>query len=189
MSLRNRLLVSILATLLLSLLAGGAFTYWHAVAKIETEMQAAMAVGSRIARNAVDDWEEATDPARRLALAGSRLRRRPPLAGHAGRTGRQGHPGVEGRPLGRSGAGLVRQSPRRPAQEGGDGSAGDLRQVRHGRAAVRPAQRGRRGVGRRVADAERADDLLRAGSSLRLLDPRQHHSAAAESHHGVCPRR
>jgi two-component system, NarL family, sensor histidine kinase UhpB len=68
LSLRNRLLVSILATLLLSLLAGGAFTYWHAVAKIETEMQAAMAVGTRIARNAVDDWEEATDPARRLAL-------------------------------------------------------------------------------------------------------------------------
>lgn len=68
MSLRNRLLVSILATLLLSLVAGGAFTYWHAVAKIETEMQAAIAVGSRIAHNAVDDWEEATDPARRLAL-------------------------------------------------------------------------------------------------------------------------
>jgi two-component system sensor histidine kinase UhpB len=68
LSLRNRLLFSILATLLLSLLAGGTFTYWHAVAKIETEMQAAMAVGSRIARNAVDDWEESTDPARRLAL-------------------------------------------------------------------------------------------------------------------------
>jgi two-component system sensor histidine kinase UhpB len=68
LSLRNRLLVSILATLLLSLVAGGTFTYWHAVAKIDTEMQAAMAVGSRIARNAVDDWEESTDPARRLAL-------------------------------------------------------------------------------------------------------------------------
>jgi len=68
LSLRNRLLVSVFATLLLSLIAGGAFTYWHAVAKIETEMNAAIAVGSRIARNAVDDWEEATDPARRLAL-------------------------------------------------------------------------------------------------------------------------
>ncbi len=68
MSLRSRLLISIFATLLLSLIAGGAFTYWHAVAKIETEMNAAIAVGSRIARNAVDDWEEATDPARRLAL-------------------------------------------------------------------------------------------------------------------------
>lgn len=68
MSLRTRLLISVFATLLLSLIAGGAFTYWHAVAKIETEMQAAIAVGSRIARNAVDDWEEVTDPARRLAL-------------------------------------------------------------------------------------------------------------------------
>ncbi len=68
MSLRSRLLVSILLTLLLSLTAGGAFTYWHAVAKIETEMNAAIGVGSRIAHNAVDDWEEATDPARRLAL-------------------------------------------------------------------------------------------------------------------------
>ena len=67
-SLRGSLLVSVLATLLLSLMAGGTFTYWHAVAKIETEMNAAIAVGSRIARNAVDDWEEATDPARRLAL-------------------------------------------------------------------------------------------------------------------------
>jgi two-component system sensor histidine kinase UhpB len=68
LSLRGRLLISVLATLLLSLIAGGAFTYWHAVAKIETEMNAAIAVGSRIARNAVDDWEEATDPGRRLAL-------------------------------------------------------------------------------------------------------------------------
>jgi two-component system sensor histidine kinase UhpB len=67
-SLRNRLLFSVFATLLLSLLAGGAFTYWHAVKKIETEMQAAVAVGGRIARNAVDDWEETTDPARRLTL-------------------------------------------------------------------------------------------------------------------------
>ncbi len=68
MSLRNRLLVSVLGTLLLSLAAGGAFTYWHAVAKINVEMRAALAVGARIARNAVDDWEETTHPARRLAL-------------------------------------------------------------------------------------------------------------------------
>lgn len=68
MSLRNRLLFSIFATLLLSLVAGGTFTYWHAVKKIETEMDAAIAVGSRIAHNAVDDAEEATDPPRRLEL-------------------------------------------------------------------------------------------------------------------------
>ena len=68
LSLRSRLLFSIFLTLLLSLAAGATFTYWHAVKKIETEMQAAIAVGGRVARNAVDDWEEATDPPRRLAL-------------------------------------------------------------------------------------------------------------------------
>jgi two-component system, NarL family, sensor histidine kinase UhpB len=67
-SLRSRLLVSILLTLALSLTAGAAFTYWHAVRKIETEMQAAIAVGGRIAHNAVDDVEEAVDPPRRLEL-------------------------------------------------------------------------------------------------------------------------
>ena len=68
LSLRSRLLFSIFLTLLLSLLAGGAFTYWHAVRKIETEMQAAIDVGGRIAHNAVDDAEEAVDPRRRLEL-------------------------------------------------------------------------------------------------------------------------
>jgi two-component system, NarL family, sensor histidine kinase UhpB len=67
-SLRNRLLFSIFITLLLSLVAGSAFTYWHALQKIETEMSAAIAVGGRIAHNAVDDTEEGADPPRRLAL-------------------------------------------------------------------------------------------------------------------------
>jgi two-component system sensor histidine kinase UhpB len=67
-SLRGRLLFSIFVTLVLTLVAGSAFTYWHAVKKIDTEMSAAMAVGGRIAHNAVDDAEEATDPARRLKL-------------------------------------------------------------------------------------------------------------------------
>jgi two-component system, NarL family, sensor histidine kinase UhpB len=67
-SLRSRLLISIFLTLALSLAAGAAFTYWHAVRKIETEMQAAIAVGGRIAHNAVDDAEEAVDPPRRLEL-------------------------------------------------------------------------------------------------------------------------
>jgi two-component system sensor histidine kinase UhpB len=67
-SLRSRLLFSIFITLLLSLVAGGAFTYWHAVKKIETEMNAAIGVGGRIAHNAVDDAEEAVDPPRRLEL-------------------------------------------------------------------------------------------------------------------------
>lgn len=68
MSLRSRLLFSIFITLLLSLAAGGAFTYWFALKKIETEMNAAIAVGGRFAHNALDDAEEATDPPRRLAL-------------------------------------------------------------------------------------------------------------------------
>ncbi len=68
MSLRSRLLFSIFITLLLSLIAGATFTYWHAVKKIETEMNAAIAVGGRIAHNAADDNEEATDPPRRLQL-------------------------------------------------------------------------------------------------------------------------
>jgi len=67
-SLRNRLLISIFLTLLLSLLAGAAFTYWHALEKIETEMQAAIAVGGRFAHNAVDDAEEPVNPQRRLNL-------------------------------------------------------------------------------------------------------------------------
>ena len=43
LSLRSRLLLSIFLTLALSLMAGAAFTYWHAVRKIETEMDAAIA--------------------------------------------------------------------------------------------------------------------------------------------------
>jgi two-component system sensor histidine kinase UhpB len=68
LSLRSRLLFSIFGTLLLSLAAGAAFTYWHAVKKIETEMQAAIGVGGRFAHNAVDDAEEPIKPQRRLRL-------------------------------------------------------------------------------------------------------------------------
>lgn len=68
MSLRSRLLVSIFLTLVLSLLAGAAFTYWHALDKIETEMQAAIAVGGRFGHNAVDDADEFSNPRRRLEL-------------------------------------------------------------------------------------------------------------------------
>ncbi len=68
MSLRSRLLFAIFGTLLLSLAAGAAFTYWHAVKKIETEMQAAIGVGGRFAHNAVDDADESGHPQRRLDL-------------------------------------------------------------------------------------------------------------------------
>jgi two-component system sensor histidine kinase UhpB len=67
-SLRNRVLFSIFVTLLLSLVAGGVFTYWHALKKIETEMGAAIAVGGRFTHNAVDDAEEPLNPQRRLNL-------------------------------------------------------------------------------------------------------------------------
>jgi two-component system, NarL family, sensor histidine kinase UhpB len=67
-SLRNRVLFSIFITLLVSLAAGGAFTYWHALKKIETEMSAAIAVGGRFTHNAVDDAEEPINPRRRLNL-------------------------------------------------------------------------------------------------------------------------
>jgi two-component system sensor histidine kinase UhpB len=66
--LRSRLLVSIFLTLVFSLLAGAAFTYWHAQEKIETEMQAAIAVGGRFGHNAVDDADEFSNPRRRLEL-------------------------------------------------------------------------------------------------------------------------
>jgi len=54
--------------LLGTLIVGAFLTYRHALAKIDTEMQAAIAVGSRIAHNAVDDVEEVVNPRRRLEL-------------------------------------------------------------------------------------------------------------------------
>jgi two-component system, NarL family, sensor histidine kinase UhpB len=54
--------------LLGTLIVGALLTYRHALDKIDTEMQAAIAVGSRIAHNAVDDVEEVVNPRRRLEL-------------------------------------------------------------------------------------------------------------------------
>lgn len=68
MPLRQSLLISIALVIMFTLLLGAGVIYWHAVNKVETEMAAAMAVGSRIALNAVDDVEEAADPKRRLGL-------------------------------------------------------------------------------------------------------------------------
>lgn len=68
MSIRLQLLGTIALVLLGSLLLGALLTYRHAQQKIRTEMQAAIAVGSRIAHNAVDDAEEVTNPRRRLEL-------------------------------------------------------------------------------------------------------------------------
>jgi two-component system sensor histidine kinase UhpB len=68
MSLRTQLLVSITLLLLFIVAVGGVFTYLHALRKVETEMGAAIAVGTRVARNAVDDVEETANPRRRLEL-------------------------------------------------------------------------------------------------------------------------
>ncbi len=67
-SLSSELVTSITALLVAILLLGGALTYMRAVSKVSTEMRAAVAVGARVAHNAVDDVEERTDPGRRLSL-------------------------------------------------------------------------------------------------------------------------
>ena len=68
MSLRAKLLLSIFAGVLLNFVLGGAMIHSHATRKVETEMRAALAVGSRIVTNAVDDFDQFTDPHRRLSL-------------------------------------------------------------------------------------------------------------------------
>ncbi len=66
MSLRAQLIASIALVALVALVFGAGLSYWHALNKVEEEMQAAIAVGARIAANAIDDSEEAADPSRRL---------------------------------------------------------------------------------------------------------------------------
>ena len=66
MSIQRRLALSITLVLLLSLALGAALTYWHVVAKVRTEMQAALAVGAQTAAKAVDGRDGTDAPARRL---------------------------------------------------------------------------------------------------------------------------
>lgn len=66
MSIQRRLTLSITLVLLLSLALGSALTYWHVVAKVGTEMQAALAVGAQTAAKAVDGRDGTDAPARRL---------------------------------------------------------------------------------------------------------------------------
>ena len=68
MSLRFQLVGTIAIVLFGTLLLAAWLTYRHALNKIETEMVAAIGVGSRIAHNAVDDVEEVVNPRRRLEL-------------------------------------------------------------------------------------------------------------------------
>ena len=68
MSLQRRLALSVSLVLVVSLLIGAVLTYVHVVAKVATEMRAALSVGLHAATNAVDDSEEAIDPSKRLRL-------------------------------------------------------------------------------------------------------------------------
>jgi two-component system sensor histidine kinase UhpB len=62
MSLRIRLIASIMIVLLVSLCVGGAAAGWHAVRSVRTEMQAALGVGVQTLRNGLEGSLEARDP-------------------------------------------------------------------------------------------------------------------------------
>jgi two-component system sensor histidine kinase UhpB len=61
MSLRLRLIASILLALMVSLLLGGALACWHAARSVASEMQAALEVGDHAIRNALDHSGESGD--------------------------------------------------------------------------------------------------------------------------------
>jgi len=67
-SLRRKLIRSIAAGVVFALLLGAALIYANAIAKIDAEMTAALSVGARIARNAVDDEDEIVNAKRRLEI-------------------------------------------------------------------------------------------------------------------------
>jgi two-component system sensor histidine kinase UhpB len=62
MSLRVRLIASIVFVLLVSLCVGGAAAGWHAVRSVRTEMQAALSVGAQTIRNGIDGSTEVRNP-------------------------------------------------------------------------------------------------------------------------------
>lgn len=66
MSLRARLITSIVVVLLVSLCVGGAVAGWHAVRSVRAEMQAALAVGVQTLRNGIDDLPGPRDRAAEL---------------------------------------------------------------------------------------------------------------------------
>lgn len=67
-SLTFQLIRTITLALVGTLICGSVLIYWHSVQRIETEMRAAMEVGSRIAHNALDDVDEISATRRRLEL-------------------------------------------------------------------------------------------------------------------------
>jgi two-component system sensor histidine kinase UhpB len=62
MSLRVRLIASIVIVLFVSVCVGGAAAGWHAVRSVRVEMQAALAVGAQTLRNGIDGVPQARDP-------------------------------------------------------------------------------------------------------------------------------
>jgi two-component system, NarL family, sensor histidine kinase UhpB len=62
MSLRIRLIASIVVVLFISLCIGGAAASWHAVRSVRVEMQAALAVGVQTLRNGIADAPQVDDP-------------------------------------------------------------------------------------------------------------------------------
>ena len=61
MSLRVRLIASIIIVLFVSLCVGAAMVGWHAVKSVRAEMQAALAIGAQTARNGIADAMPARD--------------------------------------------------------------------------------------------------------------------------------
>lgn len=66
MPLRRRLLLLVFLVLAISLIGGGALTYWHSVGKIETEMQSAREVGESAVRDALSSITTSSDASQHL---------------------------------------------------------------------------------------------------------------------------
>jgi two-component system, NarL family, sensor histidine kinase UhpB len=68
LTLQMRLVAGVAAALIVTLTIASALVYWHATSKIETEMQSALAVGERLARNEIEAAKDSQDVSRRLNL-------------------------------------------------------------------------------------------------------------------------
>jgi two-component system, NarL family, sensor histidine kinase UhpB len=66
MSIRRHLTFAFLGVLGISLAFGGLLSYFYAASKVQTEMQAAISVGTHVVENALDGSEETIDPQTRL---------------------------------------------------------------------------------------------------------------------------
>jgi two-component system, NarL family, sensor histidine kinase UhpB len=65
-SLRGRLVISIIGVFIASLTLGSLLLYWHAVRDVQSELSEALAVGKKMVLNIVDDFDGATTPRRQL---------------------------------------------------------------------------------------------------------------------------